>query len=170
MATPEPPIPEPAPVSVQNVAPIPVEVQNDEPLRVRTEQDKVAATRVSTTEKVLAGAKVDADIVHEAARVNADKLRTDDQRRISGIWERTQQIIALSVVEAALFVVSILVLTPAMASLAGRGADNSTVTASVAGMLFLTGVANLVIGFYFGRTNHQRVGGDSTSRDDAIGR
>jgi hypothetical protein len=33
------------------------------------------------------------------------------------------------------------------------------VTASVAGMLFLTGIANLVIGFYFGRTNHERVGG-----------
>lgn len=109
-----------------------------------------------------------AKTVASSAKVEADILRTQDQRRISGIWERTQQIIALSVVEAALFVTAILVLTPSITALTGRQADSATVTASIAGMLFLTGVANLVIGFYFGRTNHQRVGG--VSSEDVSGR
>lgn len=82
------------------------------------------------------------------AAVAADALRTEDQRRISGIWERTQQLIALSVVITALVVSAILALRPG---------DNSP-------FVFLASVANLVIGFYFGRTNHTRVGG--VSRDD----
>lgn len=96
------------------------------------------------------------------ARIDADKLRTEDQRRISGIWERTQQVIALSVVEITLVVVSLLVLAPLLSNLNGRTADEASKTAAVAGMLFLTAVSNLVIGFYFGRTNHTRVGGVSS--------
>jgi hypothetical protein len=77
------------------------------------------------------------------AGVDADVLRTEDQRRISGIWERTQQVIALSVVLTALFVSAWLAVQPN---------GNSP-------YVFLASVANLVIGFYFGRTNHTRVGG-----------
>jgi hypothetical protein len=113
-------------------------------------------------------AQTTAKSVASSARVDADILRTEDQRRISGIWERTQQIIALSVVEAALFVTGVLVLTPSVAAMSGHAADNSAITSAIAGMLFLTGVANLVIGFYFGRTNHTRVGG--VSADEAQGR
>lgn len=118
-------------------APSPVEVKNTEPLPVvvKPNEDHEAA-------KVKASAGVDAAI-----------LRTDDQRKISRIWERTQQIIALSVVEVALFVAAI---KSVEATLTGQQSDEAGVA-----FVFLASVANLVIGFYFGRTNHQKVGGDT---------
>jgi len=73
-------------------------------------------------------------------------LRTAGQRRVNIIWEYTQAFIAGMVVTAVLIVSS---------WLSVRGVNGEKVAAFV----FLTGVANLVIGFYFGRTNHNRVGG-----------
>lgn len=136
----------------------PVEVTNTEPMPVTF--DHPVDTTAQTTARTVAS----------AARVDADMLRTEDQRRISGIWERTQQVIALFVINGTLFVVGILVLTPSLIAVNGEQVPDYAVTASVAGMLFLTGAANLVIGFYFGRTNHQRVGGDASPRDDLRGR
>ncbi len=78
------------------------------------------------------------------------------QRRINLLWERTQAIIALSVVEVSLAVGAVMILRDA-GGLTGPGT-----TAGSPGSLafvFLASVANLVIGFYFGRTNHQRIGG-----------
>jgi len=113
-------------------------------------------------------AEVNARAVAASSEVDAAVLRTQDQRRISGIWERTQQVIAITVVETAVFVAAILTLVPSVKTLIGAEAPEAAVTAGIAGMLFLTAVANLVIGFYFGRTNHSRTGGvgsrDSESR------
>jgi hypothetical protein len=125
--------PKPAsPVEVTNTDPVPVSVvdHQDHDSPAQTDARKTAAE----------------------ARVSADMLRTDDQRRISGIWERTQQIIALSVVETALFVA-------AAKSIEAAFSGQASTEAGVA-FVFLASVANLVIGFYFGRTNHQKVGGD----------
>jgi hypothetical protein len=126
--------------------PQPVEVKNEEPLPVTIETRDTAAQ--STARATAASAGVDAAI-----------LQTEDQRRISGIWERTQQVIALSVVLTSLLVVSLLVVVPGLADLQGYDVDQGAQTAAAGGLLFLTAVSNLVIGFYFGRTNHQRVGG-----------
>jgi len=71
---------------------------------------------------------------------------TQGQRDVNMVWENTQRQVALAVIAVALAVA---------AWLAVAGASDNSVAASV----FLYGVANLVIGFYFGRTNHQRVGG-----------
>lgn len=68
------------------------------------------------------------------------------QRAVNMLWENTQRQIALAVITVALSVGG---------WLAVAGASDNQVAASV----FLYGVANLVIGFYFGRTNHTRVGG-----------
>ncbi len=68
-------------------------------------------------------------------------LRTAGQRRINGIWEGTQALIAVCVVLATLYSA---VFVP--------GIDKAAFT-------FLTNVLFVVIGFYFGRTNHQRTGG-----------
>lgn len=65
------------------------------------------------------------------------------QRRIDLIWEHTQALIAVAVVLTTLGVA-------AMLTIQGRG-DTA--------FIFLVGLGNLVIGFYFGRTNHARLGG-----------
>jgi len=71
---------------------------------------------------------------------------TAGQRAINAIWETTQRQVAILVIGMAVVVA---------AGLAAFGAPE----AQVAAFAFLYGAANLVIGFYFGRTNHQRVGG-----------
>lgn len=77
------------------------------------------------------------------------------QRAINLIWETTQMRIALSVIWSSLMVGVIL-------SAFGKWLGSADI--QLAAVVFLFGVANLVTGFYFGRTNHARsggVGGDS---------
>ncbi len=72
------------------------------------------------------------------------------QRRINVIWEVTQAAIALSVIWGALgSAIWITIKDPANRLMA---------------FLFLSNVVSIVIGFYFGRTNHQRVGGVDLGR------
>jgi len=66
------------------------------------------------------------------------------QRRINLIWEVTQAVVALSVTMVTLYVSAAL-------TLSAKGDQ--------AAALLLSNAFFLVIGFYFGRTNHQRVGG-----------
>lgn len=66
------------------------------------------------------------------------------QRKINGIWEMTQAVVALAVTGATLF---------AACSILKDNDLNKTA------FVFLTNVFFTVIGFYFGRTNHQRTGG-----------
>jgi hypothetical protein len=74
-------------------------------------------------------------------------LHSASQRAVNRTWEGTQRLIALSVTLASLGVSSWL-------SIMGQ-----TESVQTAALVFVFGVANLVIGFYFGRTNHERVGG-----------
>src|SRR5678815_3975246 len=83
-----------------------------------------------------------------------DTTREEDrhslgQRRVNLIWEVTQAIIALSVTLATLYSSSMLVLRD-------KPGD--------AAFLLLSNAFFLVIGFYFGRTNHQRIGGVDLGR------
>lgn len=82
-------------------------------------------------------------------------LATHGQRRINLIWERTQSAIAISVVEVTLAVAAILIVAPSFRT----NPDQASVTASVTGLVLLSGLANLILGFYFSRTNHEKVGG-----------
>lgn len=136
----------------------PVEVVNPEPLDVNV----VGASDTDAQTK--------ARVVSAAARVDADILRVDDQRTISRIWERTQQVIALSVVEVTLVVISIIVASPGLATIFGRTVPEDASAAASTGIVFLASIANLVIGFYFGRSNHQRVGGVATGSEQGAGR
>jgi hypothetical protein len=140
--------------------PTPVEVTNAEPL-------PVAIAHPSDHDSP---AQSDARKAAAIARVEADTSRVLDQQRISGIWERTQQVIALSVVEITLVVVTVIVVAPTIRQLSGGEVAPGLAAAASTGVVFLASVANLVIGFYFGRTNHQRVGGSATAYDDALGR
>jgi small basic protein len=75
---------------------------------------------------------------------------TAGQRAVNLIWETTQMKIALSVIWGALL---------AAISLAIFGKYLGSPDLQLAAVVFIFGVANLVTGFYFGRTNHQRSGG-----------
>lgn len=72
------------------------------------------------------------------------------QRRINLIWELTQALIAVSVIWAAL---------GASIWIAVKDPTNRLMS-----FLFLSNIVSIVIGFYFGRTNHQRVGGVDLGR------
>lgn len=74
----------------------------------------------------------------------AQDLTLHSQRRVNLIWEITQALIAIAVTAATL---------AASVSLVLRG------TPGEAAFLLLSNAFFLVIGFYFGRTNHQRTGG-----------
>ena len=80
------------------------------------------------------------------------QLHSAGQRQINRVWEYTQATIALAITLVSLSVSAILAIT---------GEADSQVAAFV----FIYGVANLVIGFYFGRTNHSRVGGVAYDED-----
>lgn len=68
-------------------------------------------------------------------------LKSASQRAINKIWELTQAVIAISVVIGVLY-----------AAIFRDGMDKGQ-------FIFLTNVLFVVIGFYFGRTNHQKTGG-----------
>ena len=90
------------------------------------------------------------------ARTTEEQDRvTASQRMVNLIWETTQMKIALSVIWAALLVAVIL-------TTFGRYIGSPEL--QLAAAVFLFGVANLVTGFYFGRTNHQKIGGVQQGR------
>ena len=73
------------------------------------------------------------------------------QRRINIIWEATQSVIALMVTSVGMF---------ASAVLAMRSDETEATKAmSITAFLLISNTVFLVIGFYFGRTNHARTGG-----------
>ncbi len=67
--------------------------------------------------------------------------RSAGQRKINRLWEYTQSAIAVSVTLAVLYA-AVFVKDMAMGQ-----------------FIFLTSLESLIIGFYFGRTNHTRTGG-----------
>lgn len=81
-----------------------------------------------------------------------ESLLTSGQRRINLIWEVTQSVIAMTVTTSTLYVSANLALN--------NQGDTSA-------FLLLSNVFFLVIGTYFNRSNHQRIGG--VQKDD-VGR
>ena len=73
-----------------------------------------------------------------------ENRKTAGHRRINAIWEITQAVVALAVTLQTLRVAGALAM------------QDSQETAA---FLLLSNAFFLVIGFYFGRTNHQRQGG-----------
>lgn len=92
----------------------------------------------------------DKPAVAEAITTAEQDRHSAGQRQINRVWEYTQAGIALSVIwgtiGAAIWIVV--------------GDEPNRLMA----FLFLSNVVSTVIGFYFGRTNHQRVGGVDLGR------
>jgi len=80
-------------------------------------------------------------------------LRTAGQRRINLIWEYTQAAIALTAVLANILIFVFLFV------------KDVTMNATTAAVL-LSNAFFLVIGFYFGRTNHARIGDEIQTLGD----
>lgn len=90
-------------------------------------------------------------VAQQKAEQSETSLRSEGQRTVSMLWETTQKDIAKVTVGGAVFLAIIIVL---FGKWLGLGDD-----IRIAAFMFVAGAANLVIGFYYGRTNHQRVGG-----------
>lgn len=86
------------------------------------------------------------------------------QREVNMVWERTQSLIAIGVVFFAL-VTDALVATVSMFTSVGDITTNQ-----LTGVTHLNVMASLIIGFYFGRTNHQRIGGVGLKAQEYTGR
>lgn len=87
-------------------------------------------------------------------------LRTAGQRSINLIWETTQRHIALFVI----FIAGLVSAYVVVYSVATGREENALVLAS---FTLLSNIGFLVAGFYFGRTNHARIG-DSPPLDDRM--
>jgi hypothetical protein len=113
------------------------------------EQDGVSSAVVETVGGSVA--------LHPTTTEEQDRVSLS-QRQINLVWETTQMRIALSVIWMSLLVGG---------TMAVLGRWLGTPDMQLAAVVFLFGVANLVTGFYFGRTNHTRtggIGGDNAGR------
>lgn len=91
------------------------------------------------------------DTVATPTTTQEEDRGTAGQRAVNMLWENTQSNIARSVIYSSLFVSVVISVFGGLLSI--------PVELRLAALVFLYGIGNLVTGFYFGRTNHQRVGG-----------
>ena len=113
-----------------------------------TDAAKAAAGAEVDAAALVASTDVEARIIEKAAVVAADMLAAKRKNWINSIWEFNQAALALiSVVAADIACVFIL--------WAAREKPEAS-PLRIAALVALTSSASLVIGFYFGRTNHAR--------------
>ena len=110
----------------------------------------VGASDMNDSEIARVAAKVASEVAAKlaTARVEQDALHSASQRKVNLIWEYTQMTVALTVVVIAMGVSAYLALT-----------ERSEQIPTILSVAFGT-----VVGFYFGRTNHQSVGGVQLGR------
>jgi cobalamin synthase len=99
-----------------------------------------------TSETVIPQQTVSAVVT--TANIDAQILKTAGQRRINIVWEVTQAIIALGVIGVTLYVNAVTAIF-----------ITKFIEIQSSALMQLNVMAAIITGFYFGRTNHQRVGG-----------
>jgi len=132
----------------------------------------VEAVRADPVVKAVveAGALSSVDIAHTVTTPAGDEVTTPTttqeqnratvgQRRINLIWETQQAAIATGVVAVVLYVSARITL-----AILDKEATEQQTAMAVTAFMLLSNIVNLVIGFYFGRTNHQKVGGVEIGR------
>lgn len=80
---------------------------------------------------------------------DAEQLAVERHQKINMVWEYTQAYMAILVITTVLLASCYIAITTNNDNHRGDG------------LLFMTGLANLVAGFYFGRTNHTRPTGEN---------
>jgi ABC-type uncharacterized transport system fused permease/ATPase subunit len=128
----------------------------DEAPSVRIDEQPV---KVQMEESPTRLVKTDDHLSKAPDTTSEENLHSKSQRKVNLIWEFTQAFIAVSVVTTILLVASRL----ALGGISPTASERSISIATTAFVL-LSNLASLVIGFYFGRTNHQRVGGVQSGR------
>lgn len=88
------------------------------------------------------------------SRLAETEKKTAGQRRINVIWEVTQALIALTGIGTTLAVAASIALLATYPDISERQSSISSTA-----FMMLSNLGSLIIGFYFGRTNHQRIGG-----------
>lgn len=111
-------------------------------------QQTVAVDAATAAHLVSSAADAAAEKVASTAGIQEYRLRAAGQRRINTIWEVTQSFIAIAVVLVVLLVNAAVVMRTVAVG-----------ESQTAGLMQINVLGALVVGFYFGRTNHQRVGG-----------
>lgn len=111
---------------------------------------RAAAVAIEEAAVLQSGGVRDAAVLAAAGQRDAAALRVEGQRNINLIWETTQMRVALSVIWCSLVAAAVL-------AVFGRWLGAKEL--QLAAVVFVFGASNLVIGFYFGRTNHARTGG-----------
>ena len=84
----------------------------------------------------------------------ADDLRTAGQRWTNRLWESVQAVISIFVVATALAVNARLAML-----VAGGTASEHQIASANSGAQNINVLASLIVGFYFGRVNHQKEAG-----------
>lgn len=93
-------------------------------------------------------------------------LRTAGQREINLIWEQTQKRIAMFVVLVANLVSAIVVIRGVLFV---ESVDAASAGLVLAAFTLLSSSCFLVLGFYFSRTNHARIGDDPARKSSSGG-
>lgn len=137
----------PIPVAIIAPTPMPVEVVAGPSMNAPMQPGQVGGTSPSKPDVMTTSA---GQLVAAPTTTEEEDRVSLGQRDTSKVWESTQRQIALSVIGAALIVAIVL---------AVFGKQLGTNELQLASAVFLYGVANLVTGFYFGRTNHTKIGG-----------
>lgn len=88
--------------------------------------------------------------IHTVASDEHERMQLG-QRRVNLMWEATQTFIALVVTSTGMFTAAWLAIR--------SGASEVEKTSAITAFQLISSVMFLVIGFYFGRTNHQKTGG-----------
>lgn len=129
-------------------------VTTDNPMERRKEQPRaiIEDLRSETANERLNRVSQHTDML-------ARELTTAGQRRVNIIWEISQAFIAIMTVSTTLYVAARLALTAMAPALTEK---QLSVTTSA--FMLLGSLVSLVIGFYFGRTNHQKIGGVDQGR------
>ncbi len=92
--------------------------------------------------------------------VHAERaLISAGHRRINAMWESTQALIAATGVGTVLYVSARLSLLTA-----GKDVTDRQAAIAVTAYMLLSNLGSLIIGFYFGRTNHTQQGGVSAEK------
>lgn len=86
-------------------------------------------------------------------------LTTAGQRNVNLMWETTQARVAIAIVYVVLGVAATVTIVGML-----PWATEKQLALAITAFLLLSNLSTLVIGFYYGRTNHQRIGGVDQGR------